>query len=301
MLARMLAGVRAGAPIAHGPLTVVPLLVGDVAEPDWLTLAEAGDEVTITEVDERGDVPALKVENRAPRALLLLDGEELVGALQNRALDATVLVGAGRTVTIPVSCVEQGRWAWRSAAFSPGGTSLFASLRRAKAAAVARSLRRGRGHGGSQREIWAGIASRVAQHGIESPTLAMHAMYERFASVLESARRALAARPRQAGALVYVAGRWVGLDLLAAPGVFARVWPRLLAGYAADAVGVPASRALEPPPDDVIERVAAAPLDPVPAVALGVEHRLGGDVAGAALVHEERLVHLMAFPAPSAG
>jgi hypothetical protein len=42
--------------------------------------------------------------------LLLLDGEELVGAKQNRILNTTVLVDAHVTVTIPVSCVEQGRW-----------------------------------------------------------------------------------------------------------------------------------------------------------------------------------------------
>jgi len=31
--------------------------------------------------------------------------------------------------------------------------------------------------------------------------------------------------------------KWLGLDLLAGPGLFARVWPRLCAGYVADAIG----------------------------------------------------------------
>ena len=33
---------------------------------------------------------------------------------------AGVLVAAGATVTIPVSCVEQGRWAYRSRHFAAG-------------------------------------------------------------------------------------------------------------------------------------------------------------------------------------
>jgi len=45
------------------------------------------------------------VANGADRPLLLLDGEELIGAKQNRILNTTVLVAAHTEVTIPVSCV----------------------------------------------------------------------------------------------------------------------------------------------------------------------------------------------------
>jgi hypothetical protein len=41
------------------------------------------------------------------------DGEQLVGAKQNRILNMTVLVAAETEVTIPVSCVERGRWGYR--------------------------------------------------------------------------------------------------------------------------------------------------------------------------------------------
>ncbi len=54
---------------------------------------------------------------------------------------------------------------------------------------------------------------------------------------LTAARQALAAQPGQVGALIYMAGRWVGLDLLAGPRLFGRAWPRLCAGYVADAIG----------------------------------------------------------------
>ncbi len=213
-------------------------------------------------------------------------------------LNTTVLVAARSSVTVPVSCVEQGRWAWRGRRFASGQASLFASLRRKKAARVSAALRQGRGHASDQHEVWADIASRVAEHEIESPTGEMHAVYARFAGDLDQAREALAPRPRQAGAVVFLAGQWIGLDLLASSGLFARSWPRLCAGYAADAIGVAPADDFPVWPQEVLDAVRQAPLELAPAVGLGTEYRLGGAVAGAALVHEDRLAHLMAFPAP---
>jgi hypothetical protein len=66
-------------------------------------------------VSEGGDVPTLRLTSAADRPVLLLDGEELIGAKQNRVLNTTVLVAAHSRLTIPVSCVEQGRWAYKSA------------------------------------------------------------------------------------------------------------------------------------------------------------------------------------------
>ena len=73
---------------------------------------------------------------------MLLDGEELVGVKQNRVLNTTVLVAARSQLTIPVSCVEQGRWQRRGERFAPGNASLYASLRARKAAWVSESLGR---------------------------------------------------------------------------------------------------------------------------------------------------------------
>jgi hypothetical protein len=50
-----------------------------------------------------------------------------------------------------------------------------------------------------------------------------------------AAEKVLASAPGQVSAVVYLGGRWVGLDLLAGPGLF-RAWPRLRSGYVADAI-----------------------------------------------------------------
>jgi len=94
ILAKTLGSILAGKPQSHGALTVIPMLAPMQAEPEWLTLAEAGDRVRITEVGEEGSVPDLRVADLGDLPLLLLDGEQLVGAKQNRILNMTVLVAA---------------------------------------------------------------------------------------------------------------------------------------------------------------------------------------------------------------
>ncbi|OGA05204.1 MAG: hypothetical protein A3I00_08835 [Betaproteobacteria bacterium RIFCSPLOWO2_02_FULL_64_12] len=293
----LLASLEPGAPLTHGALTVVPLLAPTGPEPDWLTLAEAGEAVTITEVGEGGSVPHLTVTNAGDRPVLLLEGEELLGAKQNRVLNTTVLVAAGATLTIPVSCVEQGRWAWRGRGFASSDAALFATLRARKVARVSASLRRGAGHQADQGEVWREIDGLAAQYGVESPTGAMHDVYESRADEIGKARKALTARPGQIGALVYLCGRWLGLDLLATPGLFERAWPRLCAGYAAEAVGTEPDGAVTLAPERLLKGLARVPTEAAAAVGLGREYRLGSRTAqGAALVVDDRVAHLMAFP-----
>src|SRR5258708_16987370 len=137
-----LGGLLTGSAISLDGLTMIPLSVSTGAGPDWLLLDEAValGAAEVAEVSQAGAVPTLHVTNAGPKDVLLLDGEELVGAKQNRILNTTVLVRAGRTVSIPVSCVEQGRWAYRSRRFASGGRSLYASIRRKKAAQIHASL-----------------------------------------------------------------------------------------------------------------------------------------------------------------
>jgi hypothetical protein len=78
--------------VTHDARAVIPLLAPNLDDPDWLTLEEAGDRARVTEASEAGSVPFLKVANGADRPILLLDGEELISAKQNRILNTTALI-----------------------------------------------------------------------------------------------------------------------------------------------------------------------------------------------------------------
>src|SRR5215470_1126143 len=128
---RWLETLQPDAPVAFQAITIVPLRAPKHADPPWLLLPEAlaAGSVEIAEISEQGSVPTLHVINRAGRDLLLLDGEELVGAKQNRVLNTTVLIRAQSTLEVPVSCVEQGRWRYTSQRFASSAHSLYASMR----------------------------------------------------------------------------------------------------------------------------------------------------------------------------
>ena len=135
---------------------VVPLL--DLSSPTagWLTLddALARGVTEITEVSEAGSVPQLRLLNRGDEPVFLLDGEELIGAKQNRILNLSILAPGRTNLEIPVSCVEQGRWSWRAGGFSSADRVIYAKLRRSNAEAVSGSLASTRDRRGDQGKVW---------------------------------------------------------------------------------------------------------------------------------------------------
>src|SRR5260370_31087384 len=117
-------GIRVGDPTRHESLTVFPLFAEPNGQVEYLLSDEAmhAGSVTVQEVSEGGSVPDLLVENSGDIRVLFLEGEELVGAKQNRILNTSVLFPAKSKIKIPVSCVGQGRWAYTSRRFGSGGS-----------------------------------------------------------------------------------------------------------------------------------------------------------------------------------
>ena len=92
-------------------MSVFPVFADLEGSVDYIPLKEAIADglLIISEVDESGSVPELKVTNCAEVPVLLLDGEELVGAKQNRIINTPILLKKLSETIIPVSCVEEGR------------------------------------------------------------------------------------------------------------------------------------------------------------------------------------------------
>src|ERR671930_1654670 len=111
--------IQLGEPVEHRGVVIAPLFPRTDPRAEYLTLEQAiALGFHVTEVDAAGSVPELLAKNPLDANVLLYDGEELLGAKQNRILNVTVLVPAHAETRIPVSCVEQGRWAARSAGFA---------------------------------------------------------------------------------------------------------------------------------------------------------------------------------------
>src|SRR5687768_3441283 len=97
-----LAAVRLGAPQVHRNLALFPLVAQRNQAPGYVLLDEALERklARVTEVSDGGSVPELAFENGSAEKILLVDGDELVGAKQNRVVNLSILVGAGQKVVI---------------------------------------------------------------------------------------------------------------------------------------------------------------------------------------------------------
>lgn len=314
-LATAVSRVSVGIDVSVQNLTMFPLLNGAGSdECFYLTLDEALGQgwAQVTEVSDQGSVPELRLLNNGSKPVLILDGEELIGAKQNRVVNLSILAPPKSKLTIPVSCVEAGRWRMRTPAFQAAPRAQYAEGRVRKMAQVTRSLHERGERVADQSDVWSGIAAKAARLHATSNTGAMEAMFVQHASSLEDYVSALAPVDGQIGALFVVGDRIVGFDLFDCAPTFRKLLPKLVRSYALDAIDAPATasgvrarRTRAPERHDAALRTAANAfladvirLEPqrVKAIGLGEDVRVNGKgVTAAALVHDERVVHLAAF------
>jgi hypothetical protein len=304
-LSSTLKALEIGSPIAAGPLTLFPLLRTDAPPAAYALLDEALDAglAEVTEISDGGSVPELLFRNKSDRDILLVDGEELVGAKQNRVLNLTILVGAFQDVKIPVSCVEAGRWAWRSRRFASGKRKLNASARREKMRGVSAAMRESglRSRGDIQGEVWRSVDRSMECVACESPTSSLHEVFDSVEDRLQMHRGEVTPLPGQIGAVFTIGGQVAGVELFDAADTLGKLLPKLVDSYLFDALKFETEGAQAKAPSlhevrALIERIANAQPAVYTAVAKGVDLRIEQpDLHAAALADGERVVHLSAF------
>ena len=305
-LTAVLAQLEVGTPVIAANLAMYPLLVPEESAPGYLTLDEAlaAGLASVTEVSESGSVPELLVKNSAKQPVLILDGEELVGAKQNRIVNLTILVAAGQTLHIPVSCVEAGRWARRSREFAAAGRAHYASGRAQKLEQVSLAMRESGERMADQCAVWADIDEKSRRMQAESDTRAAAEMYERSRAKLEAFVAGLEPVPRQAGALFAINGAVAGMDVFDSPSTWRKSMRKLVHSYGLDALdrAESAPRRTRANPTRFLSALKGAERERFPAIGVGDDVRLTGRaVVGGGLVVGDRVVHLVAFPASKRG
>jgi hypothetical protein len=303
-IATLLASLRTGDPKIHSGFGLWPVFADCRPEPAYLTLVEALalDGFKITEVSEGGSVPSLRVINETPHHVLLFDGEELKGAKQNRILNTSILIAAGTSLDVPVSCTEQGRWSYESAEFGASGSVAYAELRKRKSADVAVSLEQSKAHFSNQSAVWQEIESLhdSAKTSGSSKTRAMKDAYNERQKELDAFTREVPCHEGQCGLLAVTGDRVEGIDVLSRPEAYARIHRRLVESYAMDFLirkqGV-ARKPLDPQaPARFLTAAAKAEESAYATPGLGSDHRLRFRWGhGAALRVDETIVHLALF------
>jgi len=290
-------------------LEILALLAASDVQVDYLTLDEAlqAGVLTVQEVDEAGQVPTLRVKNASAQKVLLLDGEELVGAKQNRVLNATLLLAPHSVTIIPVSCIERGRWHYRGREFRSPERTMSAQLRRKKNLSVHSCLRNFGAYHSDQGQIWEEIEAKFARANVSpSPTQALSDLCEIMGDASEDYLRHFTPAANQVGLAAAIDGVLAGVELLGRADTCRRLHRKLVASYVLDALET-AKNGRETGPailsqviSPFLAEAAAAPVERRRSVALGWDLRLEAtSVIGAGLEYEEQILQLSLFPRES--
>ena len=219
-------------------MAIVPLFSKINKDYKYLTMKEALDKelLTVKEIDHDGSVPELKVKNKAPIPIFLLDGEELIGAKQNRVLNTSILLKAKSETIIPVSCTEQGRWSYTSDEFHDSGLVMSNKARKLKSRSVGKSLEESMEFLADQCEVWNGIEELSKDADIQSPTNSMKDVFESKKEDIDNYLKALPCLPSQKGIMVFVNGKVEGFDIVSLSSAYKNIHPKLLKSYAIDSI-----------------------------------------------------------------
>jgi hypothetical protein len=281
-----------------GPLSVIPVYGGQAMHAiEYRTL---GDAIALGEVlineQAQASVGDLRVLNNGPLPVLILDGEEVVGGLQNRVVNTTLLIPPETTFELPVSCIEHGRWHLTAGAFQPGET-VHPTLRRQKAQQVTASLYSAEAPLADQHAIWAEVEARHRSTRTHSATAALRDAYVQRGQDLDSiVSRLEYPSDNPTGVVALYDGHAACADLFDRPETLRRYWNRLVRSYALEALDLPPR---EPSPGSaarLLQRATCAALQPFASVGAGTDVRITGNgVVGAALVHGGAMVHAGLF------
>lgn len=302
VVASRLQAVQFGEVQRYRNIAILPLIAKDGLFP-YRTLGEAlaTSDIMIAEVSASGSVPELLVTNRGKTPVLLIDGEELAGAKQNRVLNTSILLRDLSETRIPVSCTEQGRWAYSSPVFGASGNVMAQKVRAMKSRSVSHSLEVSALYHSDQNEVWEGISELSAKACCHSPTGAMSDVFKTREDELRRCMDAFRCVDGQVGLVAFTDAGLAGFDMVSLTSAYARIHSKLVRSYALECLFT--SAAPQPDGQDLaslanrfMHSLMTSAERRFPSVGCGFDYRYRGEsLAGAALVHAEEVIHSAFF------
>jgi len=163
-----------------GNLRLTPIVIDELNPPNgFVGFDELFDKglVEASELSASGVVGRISVENKSDSFLVLLDGEALVGAKQNRIVERSMIIAPMSSLSVPVNCVERGRWSYdrrAPASFRKSDFVATPSMKMSKAAMIKEKLDHS-----IQSEMWASVDRVAASHDVSSQSDDLGEIFEK--------------------------------------------------------------------------------------------------------------------------
>ena len=273
---------------------VIPINSDSFGTKDFITLKK-GYEMNLVEIKEleNSSVNCVLCKNDAVVPLLLIDSDEITGAMQNRIINDTLLVPAQSSLKIPVSCIEHGRWHYKGAGneakrFAPSSYSADFRTR-------GRKLRAGYENRHYQNEVWDSINELETRHLHRSPTSALHDSYENLKDKQNDYLNEFKIEEGQNGVIFIVNGELKGLELFYNHSIYKEYHEKLCRSYIIEAI-------VENKSEDYVDRVelmrkleniSDSVSKSIKSIGLGDNLKFSNDFgSGSSLVYEDEMIHM---------
>ncbi len=281
-----------GKPKSRLGTTIYPIFLPNTTPQNFKI---ATDDLVVTEL-QSASVPQIQVHNPTNEPLLIPAGKVHSGGRQTRTVNVSILVAAGITLVIPVSCVESGRW---------HGERHFEDSRRFASRRVLmdrqRSVKYFMDKTSDQGAVWNSIVEDIEMHNIRSGTnnflIAEESLEdesERFSAVQELLNEG--PEPQQNGIVIAQGNRVVSVEMFASPDAFKSSYEALIRSAIFDS----AEKEVNPPSEEAVrvflDRISSAESTEAEGVGLGTEYHIENDKFVAhALAYEGKFLHAYAF------
>jgi ARG and Rhodanese-Phosphatase-superfamily-associated Protein domain len=275
------APVRVSGPLVHDNLAIYFVHGASQSGAVPLTLAEALSR-HLVEVRETGEVNSLEIENLSDRPIFVQAGDIVKGGRQDRTLAVSLLLPP-KSGRIPIAsfCVESGRWWARGGEDSHDFASATAAvpshdiklaMQAPVAAATPPSGRMAALTGLRQQRVWADV--RAMQEKLTGSTgadvraaasqssLQLALENKKLAAMRAAYIEALQGAGEKDGDIVgyifAVNGKIDSGDVYMSNALFRKMWPKMLAAAATEAIGQRTAKNGKPPSADAVHAFMAA-------------------------------------------
>ena len=285
-----------GKPKTRLGTTIYPIFLPDNSPKN---IKIATDDLIVSEL-ESASVPQIQVHNPTDNPLLIPAGKVLSGGRQTRTVNVSILVAAGSTIIIPVSCVEAGRW-YGERRFEDSKRFASRRVRMEKQRSVARNVKNLRMKMSDQSAVWSSIDSEMISRHLSSDTKnflfaeeSLNDEKERFAAVQELLNEG--PEPEQNGIAIAQGDEIVSVEMFASPDALKSSYEALIRSAIFDS---PDKKVKSPSEDAVqafLDQILSAETTEAAGVGLGTEYHIENDKFVAhALAYEGKFLHANAF------
>lgn len=214
----------------HKRLSVVQFLTAQQNSFEYISGPEAikRDMLQVKEVSESGNVNNLFVFNLSDKYVFFMDGDILMGAKQNRVLNTSVLLAPNTKTTLPVSCVEQGRWSRVSAQFMNSDYITPQKLRAGKSQNVSENLRARSEFDAGQSKVWKDVQDYQVMFNVNSPTMSLSDVYEKEKDSFEAFVKNFITNEDANGLAIFTDKKLLNIDVFNRTDIYQEYFPKML-------------------------------------------------------------------------